>query len=413
MSKQERSWIIYDWACSAYTMTILTLIFPVFFKTYIAKDLPGYESTAYLSYANSVAALIIALLAPFLGMIADFKGNKKKFFSFFLSLGLLFTLGLSFISQGKIFFSLFIFILSIIGYAGANVFYDSFLTDISPPERMDKVSTHGFAWGYIGGVLLFIISYLIIYFRDSLGISLTFATKLSFIFTAIWWLIFSIPMIKNVKQNHYIEPVKNPFSYTCKKTLSILKTVKKNKPAFMFLLAYFFYIDGVSTIIKLSSSYGLDLGISQNTLMIIFIMTQFLAFPCAILFAKLAKIFSPKKIILLGIGIYTFISIFAFFMSTPLHFWIMAIMVACAQGGIQALSRSYFGKLIPKENSSEFFGIYNIFGRFATIMGPLLLGGLTTLTGNTKYGVLSLIALFAIGGMLLIRVPETDNKLSK
>lgn len=294
-----------------------------------------------------------------------------------------------------------------------NVFYDSFLTDISPPERMDKVSTHGFAWGYIGGVLLFIISYLIIYFRDSLGISLTFATKLSFIFTAIWWLIFSIPMIKNVKQNHYIEPVKNPFSYTCKKTLSILKTVKKNKPAFMFLLAYFFYIDGVSTIIKLSSSYGLDLGISQNTLMIIFIMTQFLAFPCAILFAKLAKIFSPKKIILLGIGIYTFISIFAFFMSTPLHFWIMAIMVACAQGGIQALSRSYFGKLIPKENSSEFFGIYNIFGRFATIMGPLLLGGLTTLTGNTKYGVLSLIALFAIGGMLLIRVPETDNKLSK
>ena len=408
MSKQERSWIIYDWACSAYTMTILTLIFPVFFKTYIAKDLAGYESTAYLSYANSFAALIIALLAPFLGMIADFKGNKKRFFSFFLIIGLFFTISLSFISQGKIFFSLFIFVLSIIGYAGANVFYDSFLTDVTTTKRMDKISTHGFAWGYIGGVLLFIISYLIIYFRNSLGFSLTFATKLSFILTAIWWFTFSIPILKNVKQNHYIEPVKNPLSYTWKKTLSILKTVKKNKPAFMFLLAYFFYIDGVSTIIKLSSSYALDLGINQNTIMIIFIMTQFVAFPCAILFAKLAKIFSPKKIILLGIGIYTSISIFAFFMSTPLHFWIMAIMVASAQGGIQALSRSYFGKLIPKENSSEFFGIYNIFGRFATIMGPLLLGGLTTLTGNSKYGVLSLILLFTIGGILLIRVPEKE-----
>jgi len=409
MSKQERSWIIYDWACSAYTMTILTLIFPVFFKTYIAKDLAGYESTAYLSYANSFAALIIALLAPFLGMIADFKGNKKRFFSFFLIIGLFFTISLSFISQGKIFFSLFIFVLSIIGYAGANVFYDSFLTDVTTTKRMDKISTHGFAWGYIGGVLLFIISYLIIYFRNSLGISLTFATKISFILTAIWWFTFSIPILKNVKQNHYIEPVKNPLSYTWKKTLSILKTVKKNKPAFMFLLAYFFYIDGVSTIIKLSSSYALDLGINQNTIMIIFIMTQFVAFPCAILFAKLAKIFSPKKILLFGIGIYTSISIFAFFMSTPLHFWIMAIMVASAQGGIQALSRSYFGKLIPKENSSEFFGIYNIFGRFATIMGPLLLGGLTTLTGNSKYGVLSLILLFTIGGILLIRVPEEET----
>ncbi|WBW99243.1 MFS transporter [Oceanirhabdus sp. W0125-5] len=412
MSKQERSWIIYDWACSAFTMTILTVIFPVFFKTYIASDLSLDKSTVYISYANTIAALIIAILAPFLGMIADFKGNKKKFFSLFLCIGLLFTLSLSFISQGKIVFSLFLFIMSIIGYAGANVFYDSFLTDITSIEKMDKISTHGYAWGYIGGVLLFIISYLVIAFHSSLGITKTFATKLSFILTAIWWLLFSIPMLKNVKQNYYIEPVKKPFSYTWKKTLSIIKTVKKNKPAFKFLLAYFFYIDGVSTIIKLSSSYATDLGIPDKTVMLIFIMTQFIAFPCAILFAKLAKIFSPKKIILLGIGIYTSVCIFAFFMSTATHFWIMAIMVSVAQGGIQALSRSYYGKLIPKENSSEFFGIYNIFGRFATILGPLLLGSLTTLTGNSRYGVLSLIVLFAIGGILFIRVPEAQKVAS-
>lgn len=407
MSKEERSWILYDWACSAFTMTVLTLIFPIFFKSYIAGDLEPHVSTAYFGYANSFAAIVIAILAPFLGMIADFKGNKKRFFSFFFTVGVIFTFALSAVSKGQIKLSLTIFILAVIGYAGANVFYDAFLPDTTTKERMDNVSSQGFAWGYIGGVLLFGIAFIIMSFHKTLGISYDFSIKLSFILTGIWWLIFTIPMFIHVKQKHYINKPEKTLKYAFKKLGSLFGTIKQNKPAFIFLVAYFFYIDGVSTIIKMSSSFALDLGIDQNTLMIIFIYIQFLAFPCAILFAKLAKIFSPKKTLLLGIGVYTFISIFAYFMSTSLHFWIMATLVAFAQGGIQGLSRSYYGKLIPKENASEFFGIYNIFGRFATILGPFLIGQISFMTGSSKNGALSLVILFLVGGLILLRVPES------
>lgn len=412
MSKEEKSWILYDWACSAYTMVVLTLIFPLFFKGVIASDLPNSTSTAYFGYANSFASLIIALLAPFLGMIADFKNRKKKFFTFFFSMGVFFTLGLAFIGKGDISTALIIFILSVIGYSGANIFYDSFLVDTTTKDRMDDVSSHGFAWGYIGGVLLFIMAFAVISMAPKLGLSTEVATKISFGMTAIWWVVFTIPMLRNVKQKHYIEPKKEIFKYTFGKMKSIFSTVRGNKPAFMFLIAYFFYIDGVSTIIKMSSSYAYDLGIGSKTIMIIFIVIQFLAFPCSILFAVLAKKFSPKKILLLGIAVYSFISIFAFFMTTELHFWIMAILVAFAQGGIQGLSRSYFGKLIPKENASEFFGLYNIFGRFAAILGPFLVGFLSYVTGNSKNGVLALIVLFIVGAILLIRVPEDVNSIA-
>lgn len=412
MSKEERSWIFYDWACSAYTMTVLTVILPIFFKSYAANGIESNLSTAYWGYANSIATLFIALCAPILGTIADYKGYKKKFFNIFFALGVASTILLIIPKEGNWFLCLVFFIISSIGYSGSNIFYDSFLVDVTAKDKMDWISSSGFAYGYIGSTIPFIISMFFVLKPSLFGMDTIGASKLAFIITAIWWFIFTIPMIKNVHQIHYIEPEKNPIQQSFKRLFSTLKDISSNKKIFMFLIAYFFYIDGVSTIIKMSVSYGVDVGISSNTLIVILLVTQFVAFPFALLFGKLAKKFSAKKMIFLGIIIYTLVTVYAFFLQTAIQFWIMAMVVATAQGGIQALSRSYFGKIIPKERSSEFFGFYNVFGRFAAILGPLLVAIVTQMTGQSRYGVLSLLLLFIIGGILFIRV-EDENSNNK
>lgn len=408
MSKEERSWIFYDWACSAYTMTVLTVILPIFFKSYAASGIESNLSTAYWGYANSIATFFIALCAPILGTVADYKGYKKKFFNIFFILGIISTILLIIPKEGNWFLCLFFFVISSIGYSGSNIFYDSFLVDVTAEDKMDWISASGFAYGYIGSTIPFIVSMVFVLKPSLFGMDTIGASKLAFVITAIWWFIFTIPMIKNVHQVHYIEPEKNPIKQSFKRLFSTLKDISSNRKIFMFLIAYFFYIDGVSTIIKMSVSYGVDVGISSNTLIVILLVTQFVAFPFALLFGKLAKKFSAKKMIFLGIIIYTLVTVYAFFLQTAIQFWIMAMVVATAQGGIQALSRSYFGKIIPKERASEFFGFYNVFGRFAAILGPLLVAIVTQITGESRYGVLSLLALFIIGGILFIRVKDEN-----
>lgn len=412
LSKKERSWVLYDWANSAYSMTVTSTILPLYFKSAASSSgLSEATSTAYWGYANSIATLILALLAPILGTIADYKGYKKKFFTTFFMLGVICTALLGILPSNYWMLLLVFYIVTAIGFSGANIFYDAFLVDVAEEERMHKVSTDGFAWGYIGSTIPFIIcmAFIILAQQSIIPLSVTGASKLSFIITAIWWGGFTIPMIKDVHQIFGLEPEDNIVIKSFKRVWGTVKNVKDHKPLVIFLIAYFFYIDGVGTIIKMATSYGYDLGIGATDLLIVLLATQFVAFPCTIVYGKLANKYGAKKIISFGIFTYVLICIYAIFLKTTLDFWILAMLVGTAQGGIQALSRSYYGKLIPKENANEFFGFYDIFGKFAAIMGPALLGLVAQLTGKTNLGVFSVIILFVIGGIVFKFVPETES----
>ena len=408
-TKQENSWAMYDWGSSAYSIIITTAVFPIFYKSSAtAAGVSAANSTAYLGYTIAIFTFILAMLGPILGSIADYRGMKKKFFTFFFLLGVVFTGLLAFIPFDNWMLLLICYTIAALGATGSNVFYDGFIVDVTSNKRMHEVSSRGYSLGYIGSTIPFLISIVIILLASSevIPISSITASRISFMITAIWWVVFSIPIIKNVHQIHYIERDGNQITQSFKRLGKTFKEIKKYRALFLFLLAYFFYIDGVGTIINMSTAYGTDLGLDTNNLLIILFVTQVVAAPFAIIFGKLAGKFSEKKMLYVGIFIYIIVCSYAFFLKTVVDFWILAMLVATSQGGIQALSRSYFGKLIPKENSNEFFGFYNIFGKFASIMGPLLVALTTQLTGKSNYGVFSLIILFIIGIIILSRVPE-------
>lgn len=404
MTKTEKSWIIYDWANSAFVVTIVTAVLPVYFKDVVAKEISSSYSTAYWGYINTFIALIVAISSPILGSFADYKNNKKKFMIAFVVIGAFASCLLSVVGEGDILLCLVIYMFAGISYFTANIFYDSFLVDVTEESKMDWVSTNGFAWGYIGSTIPFILSIAIILYPSLIGMtSKTASTRLSFIITGLWWFIFSIPLFINVKQIHFIEKPNHAIRESFKRLRETFISVKSNTNVFMFLLAYFFYIDGVSTIFKMAAVYGKDVGVGSSELLIILLVTQFVAFPFALLFGKLASIWSTKKMLLVGILIYTGISIYAFFIKTSFDYWVLAILVATSQGGMQALSRSMYCRMIPKEMSSSYFGIYNIIGKFSAIIGPLMIAVISQITKNSRYGIVSLVILFALGFILLRR----------
>ncbi|MDM5315431.1 MFS transporter [Fictibacillus sp. b24] len=408
-TKEENSWMYYDWANSAYSIIISTAVFPLFFKAAATKaGVSPSDSTAYLGYTIAIATFILAMLSPVLGTIADYRGLKKKFFTFFFVLGLISTASLAFVPSDQWLLLLVCYTLTAIGSSGSNVFYDAFITDVTTEERMNRVSSRGFGLGYIGSTIPFLISIAIIVLSQNevLPISTTFASKIAFLITAVWWGIFTIPMLKNVYQKYGIEREPKPVLNSFKRLGKTIKEIQKYRALFLFLLAYFFYIDGVGTIITMSTAYGSDLGISSTNLLIILFVTQVVAAPFAILYGRLAEKFTGKKMLYVGIAVYIIVCIYAYFLETTLDFWILAMLVATSQGGIQALSRAYFAKLVPKENSNEFFGFYNIFGKFASIMGPLLIAVTAQVTGNSSSAVFSLVILFIIGMTILMFVPE-------
>lgn len=414
-TKQENSWVLYDWANSAYSIIITTAVFPLYYKASATEaGITTAKSTAYLGYTIAIATFILAMLGPILGTIADYRSYKKKFFTFFFVLGIASTALLAIIPSDLWFLLLICYTITAIGFAGSNVFYDAFLVDVSSVSRMNKVSARGFSSGYIGSTIPFIICIILILLAQSevIPISVTIASQISFLITAIWWGIFTIPMLRNVQQEYYIEREPKPIVNSFKRLGVTFKNIRTHRTLFLFLLAYFFYIDGVGTIITMSTAYGSDLGISSTNLLIILYATQVVAAPFAILYGKLAEKFTGKIMLYVGICIYIIVCIYAFFMKTVVDFWILAMLVATSQGGIQALSRSYFAKLVPKEKSNEFFGFYNIFGKFASIMGPLLVAVTSQLTGNSAYGVFSLVVLFIIGIIILYFVPEPKAEVS-
>jgi len=408
-SKEEKSWALYDWGSSAYSIIITTAVFPIYYKaSATGAGVSLSDSTAYLGYTIAIFTFILAMIGPILGTIADYEGMKKRFFVGFFLLGTISTALLAFIPNENWLLMLICYVFAALGATGANLFYDAFIVDVTTEKRMNSVSSFGYGLGYIGSTIPFILSIAIILLSPNgvLPISVTIASRIAFLITAIWWIIFSIPMFRHVKQVHYIKREPRLVRQSFKRLGKTIREIRQYRALVLFLIAYFFYIDGVGTIIALSTAYGTDLGLDSSSLLIVLFVTQVVAAPFAILYGRLANRFTGKKMLYVGICVYIVICIYAFFLETITDFWILAMLVATSQGGIQALSRSYFGKLVPKENSNEFFGFYNIFGKFAAILGPLLVAVTSQVTGKSNMGVFSLVVLFVIGLIVLSRVPE-------
>ncbi|ALS77497.1 MULTISPECIES: MFS transporter [Planococcus] len=411
-SKEEKSWALYDWGSSAYTLIITTAVFPIYYKASATEaGVSLANSTAYLGYTIAIFTFILAMIGPILGTIADYEGLKKRFFVGFFILGTASTALLAFVPSENWLLMLICYVFAALGATGANLFYDAFIVDITTEKRMNSVSAFGYGLGYIGSTIPFILSIAIIILAQNglLPISVTIASRIAFMITAIWWIAFSIPMFRHVKQLHYIKREPRLVRQSFKRLGKTLREIRQYRALVLFLIAYFFYIDGVGTIIALSTAYGTDLGLNSSSLLIVLLVTQIVAAPFAILYGRLANRFTGKKMLYVGICVYIVICIYAYFLETITDFWILAMLVATSQGGIQALSRSYFGKLVPKENSNEFFGFYNIFGKFAAILGPLLVAITSQVTGKSNMGVFSLVILFVIGLIVLSRVPEPTS----
>ena len=405
LSKRERSWVLYDVGNSAYVMLAATLI-PIYFSA-IAE--PGSSAVVAWGYATTVASLALALLMPFLGSLADLKGNKKKFLAGTIGTGAVSLAVMGVPGNAMVFLAIYVF--SSVMLNASLVFYDAFLVDATEQERYDEVSSQGYAWGYIGSCIPFIACLVIVLFGSSFGIGQLDGIRISFVITAAWWLVFSVPVLRDVHQTHFKAREEHLFRHTLKGLAGTCKKIARDKRLLMYMLAFFFYIDGVHTIITMSTSYGTDLGIDSTQLVLALLVTQFVAFPSAIAYGRLAGRFGTKRMLLIAVFAYFCITLFAaFFLRSAAEFWVLAVCVGLFQGGIQALSRSEFGKLIPKENANEYYGFFDIFGKYATIMGTLLVSVFTQLTGSSSYGVLSVAVLFIVGFVLLWKMPEGDAR---
>ena len=410
LTKKEKSWVLYDVGNSAFTLLVSTIM-PIYFN-YLAENagLSDVDYLAYWGYAASIATLVVALMGPICGTMADTKGYKKPMFIISLCIGAVGCISLGFAKNWLLF--LVIFIIAKIGFSGSLIFYDSMLSDVTKIERMDNVSSQGFAWGYIGSCIPFIISLVIVLGSDVIGISMETAMTIAFIITATWWIIMTLPLLKNYKQKYYVEKKPNAVKESFARLVRTFKNVRKEKKVFLFLLAFFFYIDGVYSIIDMATAYGSALGLDSTGLLLALLVTQFVAFPFAILFGRLAQKYEAEKLIMVCIVAYFCIAVFAMFIASQLHFWILAIFVGIFQGGIQALSRSYFTKIIPVNQSGEYFGLMDICGKGASFMGTAVFSVVSQLTGSANKGVGMIPLMFVIGIILFryaVKVEDTKG----
>lgn len=416
LSKEEKSWVLYDLAESPYTITILATIMGMYFLT-SAEAAIGDESVAgaYWAFGNTFATLTIGLLAPIVGTLSGYKGKKKLIFNLFAWMGILATVGLAFVPEHLWLPLLIVYIVSHIGFSGANKVYNAFLVDVSTDDRMNRVSTLGFGLGYLGCVPPFILSiaFVVLAQFEIIAMELVTAYRIAFLITAVWWIIFSLPMFRNVHQKYGTDMECGYVRKSFTKVWTTFKDICGHKPIFLFLIAFFLYSDGVSSIISMATVYGMQIGIDQVQLLLVLLVTQLVAGPFAIIYGRLADKFGAKRTIYLGISTYIVICLIALLMNPErdiefltLLFWLLAMLVGTAQGGIQALSRSYFGKIIPKEKSNEYFGFYNIFGRLASIIGTTLFGLVSLWTGRPHFGIAVIAVLFILAAIVFKFVPD-------
>lgn len=406
-TKQERNWIMYDVGNSALVL-FNTSVVPIYFNA-INTGASSAELVTAWANAQTAASLIVALLMPILGSLADFAGNKIKFFMGFFLTGLVLCFAQAIPMSAMAF--LVVYVLCTIGLNSSMTFYDAMLPDITTDERMDSVSSSGYAWGYIGSCVPFIVCIVLILAGPAaLGLDMLFCVRVSFIITGIWWLAFTVPLVRSYTQRYAKELAPGEtFAGEIAKTIrglgTTMRRIAQDKAILIYMVAYFFYIDGVHTVISMATTYGTSLGLDSTSLILALLVTQFVAFPSAIAYGKLAGKYGTLRMIIIAVVAYVCIVLFAaFFLKTEVEFWILAVVVGMFQGGIQALSRSYFGKLVPKEQSNEYYGFFDIFGRYASVLGTLLVSVVTSLTGDASLGVLSIGILLIVGFVMLIRL---------
>ena len=435
--------MLYDWSSQGYVMIVHTVIFSLYFLSAAARGLGDFEvvrsldesgmyvytyvydfvrANAYWSLANTATTIIAGLLAPVIGTLSGFQGMKKLIFTIFAYMGIIGTIALALVPEHMWWMLLAGFLVASMGFAGSNKIYDAFLVDVSKKENMNRVSSVGFGLSYIGGALPFIISIPFVFVAELglMDISVVTAYRIAFWIAGIWWIVFSIPMFKNVKQVIGVPKEPQFIRKSFVKVWTTFLDIKKHKPIVIFLVAFFLYSDGLGSIIRLATSYGATIGIGPQTLIIVLLVTQFVAFPCAIIYGKVSEKIGTKNMIYFGIGTYCIICMLALGMNPArdlrtltIMFWALAMMVGTAQGGVQALSRSYFGRIIPKEKSNEYFGFYNVFGRFASVLGTTFFGVVSLATGQPHYGIGVIVLLFIAAAIIFKFAPDDRDYMDK
>jgi UMF1 family MFS transporter len=407
------AWALYDWANSAFATTIMAGFFPTFFSQYWSVGANATTTTWRLGLANGIAGFVIAVLAPLLGVIADRSARRKHFVMGWTLLGVTATAALFFVARGQWAIAAALFVLGTLGFNGGIVFYDSLLPQVATRREYDRVSALGYALGYLGGGLLFTLNVLMTLKPHWFGLdSAAEAVRWSFLTVALWWLLFSLPLAAFVHET----PVRQApaaaharasgLLASWRELRSTLREISQQRALWLFLVSYWLYIDGVNTVIKMAVDYGMALGLPAASLLTALLITQFVAFPAAIAFGRLGERIGARRAVLIGIAVYCALTLYAVFMDSVAEFYVMAIVVGLVQGGVQSLSRSLFGRHVPPGKSAEYFGFYNMMGKFATVIGPLLVGATAAISGSSRGSIASLLVLFVAGGALLWRVPD-------
>ena len=411
-----RAWAMYDWANSAFQTTIVAAIFPIYFQKVAAADMPGPVATSRFAWATTLAILIVAIIAPLLGAVADYAAAKKRLLAVFLAIGAIATAAMFFITRGDWQLALVLFVAGNVGVAGSIVFYESLLPHLVGEDELDRVSTAGYAMGYLGGGVLLAINILMMSKPDWFFLpNREVAVRASLASVAVWWVVFSIPLFRRVPEpprglERGERPEANALVVAARRLLVTFRELRRYKQAFLLLLAFLLYNDGIQTIIRMATTYGTEIGIDENAMIGALLITQFIGVPFGFLFGHVAQTIGPKRAVFAGLMVYSLITVLGYFMRTATHFFLLAVMVGMVQGGTQALSRSLFASMIPKHKSSEFFAFFGVFERYAGILGPAIFAWVVAQSGTSRNAILSVLAFFIVGGALLTLVDVNEGR---